>query len=151
MPHYFAQHGAADAAAAFGSDDRHSPYMPVRQQTSGADGCAGFIQGKHMNAQRIHFIPFQFRRNALLHDEHFLADQEGISSERRPVTRDEIEIHLTGCRQRLDNCGASSEESIAMSVQESHTLSATIFHCAPSLAQYCRLRTECRLLPIVAS
>ena len=87
--HQRIQHLAADAAAALAGQHRHAADLGhtglVRQHAAGGQGQAQAVAGQRMHAVGVTRVPFQLGRNALLVDEHRLADGARFGAQRGPV------------------------------------------------------------------
>lgn len=68
----------ADFKAAPVLEDRHPANLAILQQAGGADGVVIF-HGQEVDGVVVVRIPFQFRRNVLLGDEHGFANPADIS------------------------------------------------------------------------
>ena len=110
----------ADARAAHARQHRHAPDAPnapgprrVLEQATGAQCLAEAVVCHHMPRLCIRGVEFQGRRNALLGNEHRLAQRRRIPTQRVPAAAAHLDHRLAGfegrqqfaqrCRHRL--CG----------------------------------------------
>src|SRR2546425_6317425 len=105
------QDRAAYPAAAPRAFDREAPDAAVGQQPAAADGCTLIVVGDDVATRNVATIPFEGFGNALLEDEHLVANP----SQPRTVAFPIGDAHAEGLRTRFDDihlgsCGQAIEK-----------------------------------------